>query len=65
MRSQQLEQMSGEIIGVYNHPKHVGESDWRATLYIMPAGNYAIGTNGDPIFEGEKYWEESKEAYGF
>jgi len=38
-------------VGVYEHPNHVGSSDYRVTLWLLPAGDFVIETNGDPIFE--------------
>ena len=38
-------------VGTYEHPAHPGNADWRITLWLFPAGDFAIETNGDPIFE--------------
>ena len=38
-------------IGTYEHPAHSGDANWRITLWRLPAGDLAIDTNGDPIFE--------------
>lgn len=38
-------------VGIYKHPSHPGNADWRITLWLFPAGDFVIETNGDPIFE--------------
>lgn len=38
-------------LGTYEHPKHVGNADWRVTLWMLPCGEWVLETNGDPIFE--------------
>ena len=38
-------------VGTYEHPSHSGDANWRITLWLLPAGDFAIDTNGDPIFE--------------
>ena len=65
MKSQEIETLGGEFVATYDHPSHIGESDWTITLYSMPTGNYAIGTNGDPIYEDDRGWAEAKGIYGF
>lgn len=64
MESLQINKMGGELVETYDHPQHIGENDWRISLYFMPAGNYAIATNGDPIFEGDQEWTKALEEYG-
>ena len=38
-------------VGMYEHPSHLGNSNWRITLWLLPAGDLVIDTNGYPIFE--------------
>ena len=38
-------------VGMYEHPSHLGNANWRITLWLLPAGDFVIDTNGDPIFE--------------
>ena len=65
MKSQEIEKLGGEFVATYDHPDHIGDSDWTITLYFMPTGNYAIGTNGDPIYEDDRGWNEARGMYGF
>jgi hypothetical protein len=65
MKSIEIEKLGGELVDTYDHPEHIGENDWMVSLYVLPSGNYALATNGAPIFEDDKHWNEAKEVYGF
>ena len=42
------------LIGVYDHPDHPGNSDWRIRLYEFN-GIRVADTNGDPVWEEDDY----------
>ena len=36
-------------IGVYEHPFHVGSSDWEVNLWELPSGDLVFETNGNIV----------------
>lgn len=42
------------LLGTYEHPEHLGSSDWRITLYELN-GYRVADTNGDPVWEEQDH----------
>lgn len=64
MKSIELEKNGGVEQETYDHPDHIGESDWRITIYSMPTGYLAAATNGDPVYEeNPEEWGKLVEEY--
>lgn len=54
-----------KYLGTYEHPDHLGSSDWTIRLYDFN-GVKVADTNGDPVWEEScpNTWRELMQAYG-
>ena len=42
------------LVGVYDHPDHPNDNDWRISVYEF-GGIRVASTNGDPVWEEDDY----------